>query len=50
MYKFSQKHRSDKITKLRTLRSKDPRQYWKIVNGDKRNDIEASLKELLNCF
>ena len=39
--------------KLRNLRSKDPRQYWKIINNHNKsrsNDKQPSCNEFLNMF
>lgn len=50
MKSFFRKFKKNNIKKMRKLKNSDPRKYWKILNGNKSNDIKASLDDLYTHF
>lgn len=43
--------KTERIEKLRRLKTRDPKQYWKIINADKKtNECSAPLGDLFNFY
>ena len=49
--KHFKKFKTERVKKLRRLKTTDPKQYWKIINSDKKtNETSAPLNELFNFY
>ena len=50
--KNAQKHKNEKISKLRELRYAKPREFWKVINSINNDNktTDASLQDLYNYF
>lgn len=45
------KFKAERIQKLRRLKTSDPREYWKIINSDKKTEeTHATLDDLFNFY
>ena len=49
---FIRKHKKDTQNKLRKLKSKSPKQFWKILNNlqSKKENKDISINDLYNFF
>ncbi|XP_060554602.1 uncharacterized protein LOC132715603 [Ruditapes philippinarum] len=47
---FYKNEKKESISKLRNLKGKDPRNYWKILNKKTKQNCEADLTDLYNFF
>ena len=50
MSKYLHKFKKANLAKIKQLKTKDPRAYWKILNGSKKQNIQASLNDLYEHF
>ena len=45
------KHRRTEANRIRNLKTTDPKEYWKILNGNKsKADVKVSLDDLMEHF
>jgi len=50
MKKYFSKFKRENISKLKNLKTSDPRKYWQILNRKNRNEVKASLEDLYAHF
>ena len=50
IYKAMQNHQKNMLKQIKNLKNKEPRMYWKVLNGKKKTNIKASLDDLRDHF
>ena len=51
LYTQNKIFKANRVEKLRRLKTNNPKEYWKIINSDKKNeDSQASLEDLFNFY